>query len=95
MVKNNISSSTEDSINNNQQNFPQQFFYPIRIAGLILLWLTIFVVTFMMCVARKRKRVRVAREEEQRRRGNTLHTDEGLNSMLAAGRMETLRRRIN
>lgn len=95
MVENNSSSATDASIDDNEQNFPVHFFYPVRIAGLFLLWLTIFVVTFMTCLARKRKRVRVAREEELRRRGNTLHTDEGLNCMLAAGRMETLRRRIN
>lgn len=96
MVSNNsTANSNTDGQKSTNEELSFTFFYPIRVVGLILLWFTMFVVTFMLCLARKRKKVREEREEDSRRRGNTLHTDEGLNTMLNAGRDVTLRRRIN
>lgn len=73
-----------------------QFFYPMRIVGLVLLAFTILFVSFMMMLAQRRKKKREL-EEEERKRGTTtaLHTNDGLNAMLEVGREVTLRRRMN
>lgn len=79
-----------------QQSFSfNDFFYPMRIAGLILLGITIFIVTFMICLAEKRKKLREEQVLTAEEGNGALHTNEGLNAMLDVGREVTLRRRMN
>jgi hypothetical protein len=76
----------------------QSFFYPIRIAGLILLSITIFVVTFMICLADKRKKSRELEEQDilplAQSNIRSLHTNEGLNAILDGGRQVALQKRM-
>jgi len=88
--------STVTAISLDQSSAIQQFFYPIRIVGLVLLFITILFVSFMFVLAQRRKKER-EQEEEELRRGTTtaLRTNDGLNAMLEVGREVTLRRRMN
>lgn len=77
----------------------QSFFYPIRIAGLILLGITIFGVTFMVCLAENRRKIRELGEQDIQPLSETnvisLNTNEGLNAILDGGREVALQKRIN
>jgi len=90
---------TQTAVQEQQAFSLQSFFYPIRIAGLILLGITIFVVTFMICLAEKRKIIRELEEQDilplAESNLRSLHTNEGLNAILDGGRQVALQKRMN
>jgi hypothetical protein len=73
-------------------------FHPLRIAGIILFFVTVSSVALLLYLAKKR---RLQREEEARHATlnrsapqNNLRTNEGLDDMLDRGKQESLRRRL-